>query len=152
MLYIGQTNKSARVRLNKHLYAIKKFVPYLHIKNEVGLHFNLPYHNFKDHFRFFIFKENVKLLVDRLSIEKDLINLFMYFNPPLINSRKPSTFDLKNLALSLIWLILYFFTFCLLFTFLLFYFYLIFHLFIPSSLIVYIQYFNTGIMRKKNKN
>ncbi len=100
MFYIGQTSKSARVRLNQHLYAIKKFIPFLHLTNEVGLHFNLRYHNYKDHFRFFIFKDNVKLLEDRLSIEKDLINLFIHFNPPLINSRIPSTFNIKNLAFS----------------------------------------------------
>ena len=83
--YVGQTSKSARVRLNQHLNAILKFKPFVHYTNEVGQHFNLKGHNYLRDFRFYIFTDNIQDTHRRLSIETDLIHIIQMFNPPIMN-------------------------------------------------------------------
>ena len=80
--YIGESGKSARIRITQHIRAIINFKPYVKYTNEVGYHFNLKNHNYKRDFQFFIFKCNVYTKIDRLSIETDLIhlvNMFMWY-------------------------------------------------------------------------
>lgn len=97
--YIGQT-KNAKCRMSQHIRAIKTFIPYLNLTSEVGHHFNLKGHKIETHFEFLIFKDKVDLLEDRLSIEKDLIHLFLNFHPPIINDKIPSLYNIKTLSFS----------------------------------------------------
>ena len=96
--YIGESGKSARIRITQHIRAIINFKPYEKYTNEVGYHFNLKNHNYKRDFQFFIFKCNVYTKIDRLSIETDLIHLVNMFNPPIINKKIPSRLNIKALA------------------------------------------------------
>ena len=52
--YIGQTNK-LKNRIYNHINDIKKFKPYSNSTTSVSIHFNLKFHNFVNHFSFFVF-------------------------------------------------------------------------------------------------
>ena len=90
VFYVGQTKRSASARLKEHIKDIKKFVPFINLTSEVGFHFNLRNHNYKNHLQFYIFKKDVLNLEDRLSIETDIIHLIKENNPPIINQIIPS--------------------------------------------------------------
>ena len=98
IFYVGQSSKSARVRINQHIKAIINFKPFVNNTNEVGYHFNLKGHNYKRDFRFFIFNDKIIDKFKRLSIETDLINIIQVFNPPIINKMVPSIFKIKTFA------------------------------------------------------
>ena len=81
--YIGQTN-NIKNRIYNHIYSIRTFKPYENSKS-VGTHFNLKGHNYKTHFSFFIFKDNIEILEDRLYIEAIILYLFENLNVKLFN-------------------------------------------------------------------
>jgi hypothetical protein len=88
--YIGQTVK-IKDRIYKHLYDIKKFVPYTSKQHNtsVSVHFNLRHHNFYRDFKFMIFKKDIMELRGRLKIESFLINIFKDLNLDLMNDHIP---------------------------------------------------------------
>ena len=91
--YIGQT-KDFRKRFNKHKRNIR-----LHIQdgktNILVNHFNLPNHCLKN-LNFFIFKDNILELNDRLNQELQLIHLFLKLEIPLLNEKIPNIYIHKN--------------------------------------------------------
>ena len=86
-----QTN-NIKNRIYSHINSIKIFKPYENFKC-VGNHFNLRGHNLRTHFTFFIFKDNIDLLEDRLYIDTILLNLFKSLNVKLINDYIPNLKD-----------------------------------------------------------
>jgi hypothetical protein len=50
VFYVGQTKRNAFQRIKEHLIDINKFIPFIRFTSEVGFHFNLKYHNYKNHF------------------------------------------------------------------------------------------------------
>jgi hypothetical protein len=95
MFYVGQTKRNAFERIKEHLIYINKFIPFIRFTSEVGLHFNLQYHNYKNHFSFYLFKKNIEELDRRLSIETDLIHIIKENIPPIINIKIPSKSKIK---------------------------------------------------------
>ena len=91
--YIGQT-KDFRKRFNKHKRNIR-----LHIQdgktNILVNHFNLPNHCLKN-LNFFIFKDNILELNDRLNQELQLIHLFLKLEITLLNEKIPNIYIHKN--------------------------------------------------------
>ena len=53
---------------------------------EVGLHFNLPLHNFRCHFRAYIIKDNLKEKTQRYSFKNDMIHIISNVTNRLMNS------------------------------------------------------------------
>ena len=82
--YIGQTGRSFSDRFYQHAYNIKKFKAIVNEKSEVAQHFNLKTHNYINDLKFLIFKDNLELS-ERLSIENDLINLFLKLRLNILN-------------------------------------------------------------------
>jgi hypothetical protein len=74
--YIGQTGRSFSDRFYQHAYNIKKFKAIVNEKSELAQHFNLKTHNYINDLKSLIFKDKLELS-ERLSIENDLINLFL---------------------------------------------------------------------------
>ena len=95
LFYVGQTKRNAFERIKEHLTDINKFIPFIRFTSEVGLHFNLKYHNYKNHFSFYLFKKNIEDLDRRLSIETDLIHIIKENHPPIINLKIPSKSKIK---------------------------------------------------------
>ncbi len=60
-------------------------------------HFNLKTHNYINDLKFLIFKDNLELS-ERLSIENDLINLFLKLRLNILNKIIPIHFLPKNLV------------------------------------------------------
>jgi predicted GIY-YIG superfamily endonuclease len=96
--YIGQSEKSARIRLKQHIRAIVKFKPFIRYTNEVGYHFNLKGHNYLRDFEFFIFKDKIKKKKYRLSVENDIIHIVNNFNKKIMNKIIPSIYKLNTLS------------------------------------------------------
>ena len=86
--YIGQS-KDIKKRIYKHLYDIKKFIPFNDNVTSVSIHYNLKYHNFKNHFTFFILKKDILNLDERLNRESFLINLCKKLGVKLMNDHIP---------------------------------------------------------------
>lgn len=91
--YIGQTSKSFKTRLKQHLYNIKKFKPFINKTSEVGAHFALKNHVVDEHLRFCIFRANI---ANRLSVESDLINLFLILGKIILNEKIPNNNFIKK--------------------------------------------------------
>ena len=53
----------------------------------VVIHFNQKDHNLRKNFGFFIFKNNIQDLGDRLNLENQLQHLCLALNIPLLNDR-----------------------------------------------------------------
>lgn len=93
VFYIGET-VDVRRRLNEHLNSIKKFEPYKKYYNfPVAYHFNLKEHNYLYHFEFFIFKSNIQNNKIRFNIEREVIEIFKRFNPPILNLILPNNYE-----------------------------------------------------------
>ena len=86
--YIGQS-KDVKKRIYKHLYDIKTFIPFNDNITSVSIHFNLKYHNFKNHFSFFVLKNDIVELKERLIRESFLINLCEKLGVRLMNDHIP---------------------------------------------------------------
>lgn len=93
--YIGQTN-CIKKRIYKHLYDIKNFVPFEKNNTSVSIHFNLKYHIYQKHFSFFIYRNNLENLNQRLNLESFLINLFLKMKVNLINDCIPNMKTIYN--------------------------------------------------------
>jgi hypothetical protein len=93
--YVGESGKTAKIRIAQHLYNINSFKPFNNT-TEIGFHFNLRGHNLIQHFRFAVIVKNIESKESRLSIETDLIYIIERFHGNIINSLKPSTRTIKN--------------------------------------------------------
>ena len=98
--YIGQTGRKFITRFTEHLRNIKNFKAFIKINSEIATHFNIKGHNFTSDLKFCIFKTNVYLVNDRLSIEADLINIFISLNLKIINNIILNLNKIKNLTFS----------------------------------------------------
>ena len=91
--YIGQT-KNFRKRLNEHKRNIR-----LHIldgkTNILVNHFKLQNHSLSN-LNFFIFKDNIFELDDRLNQELQLIHLFLKLGVPILNEKIPNLYIHKK--------------------------------------------------------
>ena len=89
-LYIGQTN-CLRNRFNNHkrniLTNILDYDSDINDGKNVVIHFNQKDHNLRKNFGFFIFKNNIQDLGDRLNLENQLQHLCLALNIPLLNDR-----------------------------------------------------------------
>jgi hypothetical protein len=90
--YIGHSSKSAKIRIQQHIYNIKNCIPYTKNISCVALHFNLKNHNYKKNFSFYIFDSNLTL-IERLNFESFFINLFKKCNFYIINDSIPKLFQ-----------------------------------------------------------
>jgi hypothetical protein len=86
--YIGQST-DLKKRLYNHINDIKTFIPFSEKITSVSIHFNLKYHNFKNHFSFFVFRNSIEDLNERLNIESFLINLCKNLGVNLMNDHVP---------------------------------------------------------------
>ena len=59
-------------------------------------HFNTKDHCVKENFRFFIFKNNIEDLSDRLNIETQLIHLFLKLDIPILNEKITDMFKYRK--------------------------------------------------------
>ena len=98
-LYIGQTN-NLRNRFNKHkrniLINILSIVSNLNDGINVVKHFNQIGHTLNNNFGFYVFKNNIQELNDRLNIENQLQHLCLTLNIPLLNDRIADKYLYKN--------------------------------------------------------
>ncbi len=98
-LYIGQTN-NLRNRFNKHkrniLLNILSIDSDLNDGINVVKHFNQIGHTLNNNFGFYVFKNNIQELNDRLNIENQLQHLCLTLNIPLLNDRIADKYLYKN--------------------------------------------------------
>ena len=98
VFYIGQSGNSIKLRISQHLKTIKYFQPFINYTSEIGYHFNLRGHSINDHFRFSVFRSNLDNDKIRFSIESDIINIFHYFHPPVLNAKIPKISKIEHLS------------------------------------------------------
>jgi hypothetical protein len=91
-LYVGQT-KNLKKRINSHLYNIKSFKPFNTNNTCISIHYNLKPHNFLYHFSFYVFRNDIDDLNERLNVESFLINLFVKMNLNVLNDFIPHLKD-----------------------------------------------------------
>ena len=96
LYYIGETSKSAKIRISRHLNSISSFSKNINFNlsnfdhcSPVGEHFSRNDHSL-DHFSFFIFQKNIEDNVKRKSIENNLINLCVKLNQKILNKLIPN--------------------------------------------------------------
>ena len=104
LFYIGESYRSAKIRILEHLKSIKKFKDNLgkslcnyYKCSEVSIHFNIIGHKIED-FYFYLFKSNLNSDLIRKSTETDLINFFLKFHIPIINKKIPKVSYIKTLT------------------------------------------------------
>ena len=104
--YIGETQKSAKVRIYQHLYSIYNFSKNLdknlsNLENSLAVaeHFSRKNHSLNN-FSFSIFQKDLTDTSIRRSIEADLINLFVKLDQPVINKHIPNIKNIKKLSFS----------------------------------------------------
>lgn len=91
--YIGQT-KLFKKRFNSHKRNIRLMI--LDGKTNILInHFNQEKHSLKN-IKFFIFKDNIDILNERLNIELQLIHLFLKLGITLLNEKIPSIYCHKK--------------------------------------------------------
>ena len=100
MFYIGQSGRKFKIRFLEHIKSIKNFLNLIKFNNEVSTHFNKKRHDYLSDLKFCIFKKDIYNLSDRLSIETDLINIFLTLKLNLINSKLPDIKYINKLAFS----------------------------------------------------
>ena len=102
--YIGETRKEFKERFYKHIYSIKKFVPYKK-HTPVATHFNLKHHNYKEHLNFYIYDIIKPCILDeyydhltlesiykerRHNLENIVFNFFKSLNIKTLNYYEPN--------------------------------------------------------------
>ena len=102
--YIGESGKEFKDRFYKHIYSIKNFIPYKKY-TPVAIHFNLKYHNFKEHLKFYIYDTIKPCIQDefydqltlksiykerRHNLENIVYNFFKSFNMNTMNYYLPN--------------------------------------------------------------
>ena len=98
MFYIDQSGRKFRIRFLEHIKSIIFFFNLVKFNNEVSTHFNKKRHDYLSDLKFCIFIKDIYNFSDRLSIETDLINIFLKLN--LINSELPDIKYINKLAFS----------------------------------------------------
>ena len=100
--YIGESGRSVKERISEHINNIKRFQKNirkalidLDKMSEVAVHFSLSGHHLDKHFKFCIFENNLINNNIRLSIETDVINLFLNSNNEILNKKKPGLFNIE---------------------------------------------------------
>ena len=88
-IYIGKTEMTIEKRLQVHLSMIKNFFPFKYNCISDISHFNLNGHNYLDHFKFYIFKDNFQSVTELLLVEKYLINFVDKLNKSIMNDYVP---------------------------------------------------------------
>ena len=96
--YIGQTGRKFIDRFSEHLRNIKNFKAFIKDNSEIATHFNIKYHNYKNDLRFCIFKKDIDSIIDKLSYEADLINIFKSLNLKTMNNIIPNLYKINKLS------------------------------------------------------
>ena len=96
--YIGQTSRQFATRFKEHVYNICNFKHLIILNSEMSIHFNKTKHNLYNDLRYFIFKDGLFDLHQRLSTETDLIHIFEALNIKTINAMLPSLHKIKKLS------------------------------------------------------
>ena len=91
ILFDFRQNKHFDNKFSTFTELIKKF-------SEVAIYFNLKGHNFKNDLKFHIYKKKFENFKDRLSLESDLINIFLSLNMKIIDAKIPSTYSISKLS------------------------------------------------------
>ena len=87
LFYIGETGLSLKSRLARHIYKIKKLIPFEGSSTEISNHFNLKGHDYRVHLRVFIFKSGILDKLTRLNLESELIHLYLITGNTVLNSK-----------------------------------------------------------------
>jgi hypothetical protein len=102
--YIGESERTANERFSEHLYKIMFFrnnlgrsLSKFDEMPEVAIHFNKRGHSLKD-LSFNIVNNNLKNVVERKSLESDLIHLFDFMKIKTLNRKKPKYKYIKHLT------------------------------------------------------
>jgi hypothetical protein len=105
--YIGETERSANKRLSEHIYGINSFkyniaksISNLDNKSEVAIHFNKTGHFTQRDLKFYIITKDLKNMIERKSIESDLINIFKDLKIKILNKKQPKMKHIKNICFS----------------------------------------------------
>ena len=98
--YIGQSGRNFKIRFSEHIKNILGFMNLSKNNSEVASHFNLKRHNYKTDLKFCIFKKDIYNLEHRLSIETDLINIFMSLKFKILNAKIPNIKYISKFAFS----------------------------------------------------
>ena len=96
VFYIGETGRTALVRIREHICNIKKFIPFEERVTSVSQHFNLKGHT-PDDFKFIIISKNLEIS-SRIFLEKKLIYLFQLHKINIINTEFPNIYS-NNLSI-----------------------------------------------------
>ena len=88
---MGQT-QDLRKRISAHRSKIRNFKPFNENFDSISTHFNLKFHDPKNHFSFFIVQQDVSDNSNRLNIEMFFINLLKKLEVKLINDVIPEIF------------------------------------------------------------
>jgi hypothetical protein len=95
---VGQTSRNFNKRLKEHIRHINKHFIFKNDTTEVGIHFNLPLHNFRCHLRAYIIKDNLKEKTQRFSFENDMIHIISNVTNRLMNSYIPNKYRIKTFS------------------------------------------------------
>jgi hypothetical protein len=91
--YIGETSKFCN-RLRSHFSKIRLFHKFFNF-TEVGCHFNLKEHSYIKDLKWIVFKHNINNATDRISVEQDLIRIFIQSGINVMNN-KILPYSIKN--------------------------------------------------------
>ncbi len=98
VFYIGETGKSAKLRIFQHIKNILNFVPFER-STEVAEHFNIRNHRIQRDFNFSIFDRDIFEKKDRLDCETDVRHIIEMFRP-VLNIKKPNHLYINKLCYS----------------------------------------------------
>jgi hypothetical protein len=101
LFYIGESGRSAKVRLSEHLNNIDNYIKFGSHLTEVSSHFGQHNHDKNKDISFSILRKDVSDTFKRKSIEADLINVFKSFNIGILNDRQPNYDYVKHLYFDL---------------------------------------------------
>ena len=88
-LYVGKTENSIEKRIKVHLSMIRNFYPFKYnCKSDID-HFNLKNHDYKKHFKFYIFNHNFETSIELLLTERILINFVSVNHGSVLNDYIP---------------------------------------------------------------
>jgi len=98
VFYIGQTSRKFSTRFREHIKNICTVKKQINTNSELCLHFNKTKHDLYTDLRFFIFKDSLADLHHRLSVETDLIHIFIALNLTVLNEKIASINYIKKLS------------------------------------------------------
>jgi hypothetical protein len=97
--YVGQTSRCIKIRIMEHVSRVKSYKNFKINTSEVGFHFGQEDHDIDKDFRFLIFQKEEDYK-KRISIETDLINIFIGLKSKIINKDIPSLYNINSLTFS----------------------------------------------------